>query len=112
MFDGADEIHPFGFLHELEHIPRCTATKTLVATGFVAHVKRRGLFAMERAEAKKIAAGPLERDIVADDCRNRLRHAHPFYVVISDGHARDTSWQTRRFGPVLVLWRLPFVGKN
>ena len=86
------EIHPFGFLHELEHIPRRTATKALVATGFVAHIKRRGLFAMKWAKTQKIATRPLERDIVANDRRNWLRHAHPLYVVVCDGHARDTSW--------------------
>ena len=87
LLDRAHEVDVVDLLHEREHVAGRVAAEALVAAGLLAHVERRRLLGVERAQPDPVAAGLAQLHVLRHDVDDRNRRADPLDVVVDDRHA-------------------------
>ena len=84
FLQGAAEIHPLVFHHEVEDIAASVASEAVPALVVREDVERRRLLGVEGTEALEVSAGLLELNIAPDEVGDVER----FFDLVDDSHRR------------------------
>ena len=78
-------------LHKCKYVSRRVAPEALITASLFTNVERRGLFAVERAEADPVPTRSPQLHVLPDNIDDRDRCANAFDVIVGNSHIKESS---------------------